>query len=178
MKANAMASNPAAVITIKSHGRYKYHKVCDGRKQPIRGLWKRNGKYIARITAEDSLGKKEIRWTVLDEAETIPQAQAALRKLLTKRENNSLPVLKRTPKFSEYVAQYFEHFSKVKDAKRPATIQKERGALDKWKEHLGETRLDRINRAQIRSTPSLQNAKARGFQAELSIWMSSLSATF
>ena len=36
----------------KNHRRHKYQKVYDGRKQPIRGLWMRNGRFIARIKAE------------------------------------------------------------------------------------------------------------------------------
>ncbi len=36
-----------------SSRRYKYTKVLDNRKHPIRGLWKRNGDFVARITVED-----------------------------------------------------------------------------------------------------------------------------
>jgi len=36
----------------------KYVKVLNGRKQPIRGLWERNGKFIARIAMEVYAGKK------------------------------------------------------------------------------------------------------------------------
>jgi hypothetical protein len=32
-----------------SHRRHSYQKVLEGRKQPIRGLWTRNGSYIARV---------------------------------------------------------------------------------------------------------------------------------
>jgi hypothetical protein len=36
--------------------------VLDGRKQPIGGLWERNGKYVApRIAAEDDAGMKHNR---------------------------------------------------------------------------------------------------------------------
>jgi hypothetical protein len=62
MKANVTASSQSqsvAVIRRNSHSRYHYKKVLDGRKQPIRGLWKRNGKSIARIVMEDDAGKKK-----------------------------------------------------------------------------------------------------------------------
>src|SRR5436190_14242461 len=36
----------------RNHQRYRYQKVLDSRKQPIRGLWKRNGNFVARITVE------------------------------------------------------------------------------------------------------------------------------
>jgi len=39
-------------------------------------------------------------------AETAAQAQAELRRLKTKREDNALPILRLTPKFREYAAQY------------------------------------------------------------------------
>jgi len=39
----------------------------------------------------------------------------------------------------------------VKDAKRPATIEKERGAIKLWKAHLGGLRLDKIRRLHINS---------------------------
>jgi hypothetical protein len=41
----------------------------DGRKQPIRGLWERNGKYIARISVEDDAGVSRTRWVPLEDAD-------------------------------------------------------------------------------------------------------------
>jgi len=151
MKALETASTNATQSVAGNHRKHRYQKVVDGRKQPIRGLWVRNGRFIARVTAENEQGKKEIRWVPLSGAATVSQAQAAIRKLLTRRDDNALPILKRTPKFVAYVQEYFRYYEQVKDAKRPATIKKERGAMDMWTEHLGETRLDRINRAQINS---------------------------
>ena len=34
----------------RSSHRYSYQKVVDNRKHPVRGLWRRNGKYYARLT--------------------------------------------------------------------------------------------------------------------------------
>ena len=126
-----------------------YQKVRNGRKQPIRGLWQRNGRYYARLAVEDpSTGKKAVRRIPL-EVETVAEAVAALNKLQTQRADNALPVLKQTPKFSDYVETYFTHFEQLKDAKRPRTIETERGHLNHWKEHLKETRLDRITKPMI-----------------------------
>ena len=72
-----------------------------------------------------------------------------MRRLLTHREDDALPVLKRTPKFSEYADQYLNYFKTVKDAKRPKTLQTESGHLNAWKKHRGDTRIDQINRAMI-----------------------------
>jgi hypothetical protein len=77
----------------------------------------------------------------------VAQAQAAMRRLQTQREENNLPVLKRTPKFSECVKEYLAFYETVKDAKRPKTLQTERGHLNAWIEHLGGSRVDRITPA-------------------------------
>ena len=126
-----------------------YQKVFDGRKQPIRGLWKRGSRFVARLTVQNEQGKKEIIFKTLEGADTIPQAQKALAKLKEQRDSNALPILRRTPKLANCAKGYFEHYAQVKDAKRPATIAKEQGALNLWTEHMGETRVDRINKAQI-----------------------------
>ena len=152
MKANVAASSGrGGNVRRKSHSPYRYRKVFDGRKQPIRGLWIRNGKYLARITTENDAGVKEVRWVPLEGAGTVAQAQDALNTLLVDRSRNTLPVLKRTPKFSEYSTQYLAYYENVKDAKRPATIQKERGSIALWNAQIGELRLDKIRRVHINS---------------------------
>jgi hypothetical protein len=42
-----------------------FSKVLDGRKQPIRGLWIRNGRYYARLSVEADNGMKKTRWVTL-----------------------------------------------------------------------------------------------------------------
>jgi integrase len=127
----------------------RYQKVRDGRKQPIRGLWVRNGRFYARLSVEDATGVKKVRWIPLEGTKTVAEAVAALRKLQTQREENELPVLKQTPKLKDYRDTYLKYFETVKDAKAASTIQKEKGAMKLWVEHMGETRLNKITRAQI-----------------------------
>jgi hypothetical protein len=115
------SDNPAA----ERHQRREptYQKVLDGRKRPIRGLWRRNDRFYARIAVEDAAsGTKTIRRVPLD-AQTV--AQAELRRLLTRREDRTLPVLKRTPKFAAYVKDYLAFYKTVKNAKRPRTLETE-----------------------------------------------------
>jgi hypothetical protein len=100
MKASATASRPSIIVRRNSHSRYQYKKVLNGRKQPIRGLWERNGTFVARIAMETDGGDKENRWVPLAGAETVAQAQEQLKTLHVDRTRNDLPVLKRTPKFS------------------------------------------------------------------------------
>ena len=109
---------------MRSNSRHRlaaYQKVRDARKRPIRGLWRRNGKFYARLAVEDpNNGRKQVRRVPLG-AETAPQAQVELRRLWTRREENRLPILKLTRKFRDYVAQYLAYYDTVKDAKRPKT---------------------------------------------------------
>jgi len=154
MQAKAIASN-GGTGTVVSHGQHRaarYNKVLDQRKRPIRGLWERNGRYYAQITVEDqNTGLKQVKRVPLEGATTNAQAVAKFQELLTQRRKGSLPVLKRTPKFADYATQYFEFYEKVKDAKRASTLETERFAIDRWIEHLGHVRLDRITRALINS---------------------------
>src|SRR5215813_13788743 len=92
----------------------KFAKVKDGRKQPIRGLWVRNGRYYAQLKIENHISgiKKTRRVQLLDKdrnpVETTAQAVAELKRLQTQRADNALPVLQLTPRFSEYAARYLD----------------------------------------------------------------------
>jgi len=79
----------------------------------------------------------------------VAQAQAELRRLLARREDNSLPVLRQTPRFADYAREYLAFYQVVKDAKRPRTLETEGGRLKLRIAHLGETRLDRITKPMI-----------------------------
>jgi len=116
----------------RNHRRYRYQKVLDARKQPIRGLWKRNGNFIARITVEAPDGKRLIRWKPLEEANTPAEAQAALRKVLTDREQGKPIQTKRPPKLSEGIQRYLGHVKTLSQGKgkRESTIDKEEASLD------------------------------------------------
>ena len=147
----ANAAAPAKLIAPrKNHRRHRYQKVYDGRKQPIRGLWIRNGRFIARIKAENTSGKKELHWRVLGSDEnpvtTVAQAKEAYRKLLTQRDDGKLPILKRTPKFADYAQEYLKL---IENKKRPATVSKERSTLNHWIEHIGALRIDQIRKRHV-----------------------------
>ncbi len=110
----------------------------------------RNGRFYAQVTIPDAnTGKKSVRRVSLGKLRTTAEAVKALERLRVQREDNTLPVLRRSPTFEEYAKQYFDYYEKVKDAKRPATIGKEKTAVRLWNEHLGHVRLHQINRAMI-----------------------------
>ena len=106
--------------------RHFYAKVRDNRKHPICGLWRRNGRFYARLSVPDERGKKIVRWMPMT-ATTTAEATAELRRLQTEREDNQLRVLGRKPILSDYIGTYLERLS-VSD-KRPRTVKKERGCL-------------------------------------------------
>jgi integrase len=149
-------------ISNRIHAGAQYHKVLDGRKRAIRGLWQRGSRFYARLAVEDlNTGRKQVRRVPLEGVHSVAQAQIAMRTLLTKREENDLPVLKRTPKFSKCVKEYLAYYDTVKDAKRPKTLQTERGHLNAWVEHLGETRVDRITPAMINAFIAKRQGQGR-----------------
>ena len=82
MKRMATPSNRTG--SSSSSRRYKYTKVLDNRKHAIRGLWRRNGSFVARITVEDDAGRKAVKWVPLN-AETAAAAQEEFRTLLVER---------------------------------------------------------------------------------------------
>ena len=57
--------------------------------------------------------------------------------------------------------QYLDYYETVKDAKRANTLQTERGHLNMWMEHLGDTRLDKINRAMINAFIAKRQGQGR-----------------
>jgi len=60
---------------------YSYTKVLNNRKHPIRGLWKRNGKFVPHITMEDDADRKAATRVPL-QANTAAQARERFRLLL------------------------------------------------------------------------------------------------
>jgi integrase len=138
----------------QSHGE-NFAKVFNARKQPIRGLWVRNGRYYAQLKVEDrQTGLRKTRRILLVDKEARPVetatlAVAELERLRTQRGDNDLPVLLQNPKFAEYVASYFQFYESGQGAKRPATLAKEKSILKKWTAQLGDLRLGHINRHHV-----------------------------
>jgi integrase len=140
------------VVQTRQHRIAAYQKVMDERKRPIRGLWVRNQRYYAQLTLEDEYtSQKKVRRVPLEGVTTPAQARQKLEDLLVSRRKGKLPVLKRTPKFSEFADRYLEFYQQAKDAKRASTVETEKYAINQWKSHLGHVRLDQIKRIHIDS---------------------------
>lgn len=139
MKRDATQCNSLASSNSR---RYSYTKVLDNRKHPIRGLWRRNGKFLARITAEDDSGRKAVKWVTL-EANTVAEAQAELRKVLVERSENRLRHIGRCPKFADYLDQtYLPRLAT--SGKKADTLVTEKGHLARWRDAVGNLSLDKI----------------------------------
>ncbi len=154
MKRAETERNNPDINQRQSHGQ-TFAKVLDGRKQEIRGLWVRNGRYYARLNIENPItGMKKTTWVPLvdkdnNPVQTVPQAVAELNRLRTHRGDNTLRNLGRTPKFADYVPTYLEAIAAGEGAKAPATVEKERTVLGRWIESIGQLRLDQIKRVHV-----------------------------
>lgn len=135
----------------------KFEKVYDGRKQPVRGLWARNGRYYAQLKLPDTTGLCRMRRVSLKNPdETLPstdaQAIAALRRLQTQRADESLPVVTQTPKLQEYANA---HIARLKaesatGARAKSSAAKAETSLGNWIESMGaDVRLDVIKPAHV-----------------------------
>src|SRR5690242_17799134 len=89
-----------------------FAKVLDARKQPIRALWVRNGRYYAQLKIENPItGIGKTRLIPLKDkdgqaVQTMAGAVAELNRLKTQRSDNSLPVLTRQKRFTDYAVHY------------------------------------------------------------------------
>src|SRR5438876_1175762 len=122
--------------------RHKYTKVCDNRKHPIRGLWRRNGNFLARITIEDDAGRRTAKWVPL-KAQTTAEAQEEFRTVLVERGEDRLRHIGRCPKFSDYVEQTYQK-RLATSGKKPDTLVTERVHLKQLHESIGHLCLDKI----------------------------------
>src|SRR5262245_22013760 len=137
MKGKATTSTASIVVHERQSHAPSFAKVFDGNKQPIRGLWIRNGRYYAQLTIEDAAtGIKQVRRVSLtnkdvEAVQTVAEAKAVMERLRTQRADDALPVLRRTPKFTEYLDHYLGH---IANAKKERTVAKEKSTLNAWKE--------------------------------------------
>jgi integrase len=119
----------------------KFIRVLDGRKQPVRGLWKRGELYYAQLVQNGRQIKERL------EAQTDAQAIAALNTLKVRRSEGKLKIVRHAPKLADAIEEY--KASSVFLSKREATRKNETTYFKAWKERLGERRVDRISTTDI-----------------------------
>lgn len=132
---------PIETVSKAGAARYSYTKVLDNRKQPVRGLWKRNGRFVARLKVEDAAGRKVTRRVTLD-ALTLAKAVVEMRTLLVERAENRMRHVGMTPTVADYVTAYLAKLQT--SGLRPATISKNKTNLTRWVEAIGHHHLDKV----------------------------------
>jgi len=143
-------------------GQTTYQKVFDDRKRRVRGLWRRNDWFYARLVTVDAFtGRKSTKRVRLETARTVAEARIALQDLQKDRRDHNLPVLKRSPRLAEYWEKYFSFYASVKDAKRDSTLHREKSARRNWLKHLGEIRLNEITRAHLNGYIAQRQAEGK-----------------
>ena len=164
MKPNASQSNDGITSTgpsIKAHGA-QFIGVRDSRNRRVPGLYVRNGRYYAQLWVSREDGAKTARKFPLLTPDGVPVANLAEAKeaadvLRNDRRENVLPTSGHKPKFADYIETYFAKPNVT--AKKTSTLQNERQALNRWKAHLGDARIDRIEASDI---AALRDKRLRG----------------
>lgn len=110
-------------------------------------MWRRNGKFLGRISVEDEGGRKEVRWVPLA-AKTAAEAQDEFRKVMVERAENRLRHIGRSPAFAEYLDQTYLPLL-AGSGKKPDTITTEQAHYKRWREALGHLRLDKIRPSHV-----------------------------
>ena len=126
----------------------RFIPVCDGSRKRVRGLWRRGTRYYLQVKLSGERSPRRVPLL----AETLTAAKQEMeRKRVEFRDGKALP-RGRKPMFADYADGYIALLENAaQSSKRPATIAGERQSLDKWKQHLGPVRLDKITPAMIAS---------------------------
>src|SRR5260370_12991429 len=143
--------------TIESRARKhrgQFIAARDSRNCRVPGLYIRNGRFYAVLWSDRGDGRKTSRrFPLFDENDapirTLSSAKSALMTLCETKKQNALPQSGRKPRFDAFSAEYLEMASTR--AKRPRTQEKEKGAIELWRGHLCDTRIDRINTPILKS---------------------------
>jgi hypothetical protein len=118
----------------------------------VPGLYIRNGRYYAQLWVSREDGAKTARKFPLLTQDGVPVANLAEAKeaadvLRNDRREKALPTSGHKPKFADHLETYFAKPNVT--AKIPGTLENERQALNRWKAHLGDVRIDRIEASHI-----------------------------
>ena len=160
MKHHAIVNNEANQNHKRQAHAPTFAKVLDARKQPIRSLWVRNGRFYAQLAVENPItGVKKTRLIPLKDKDgkavaTASQAVEELKRLQTQRADNALPVLSQQQKFADYAKHYLEIAALGKSgpgekSKKASTVDKEETILNRWTGTIGQLRLDQIKRVHV-----------------------------
>jgi integrase len=125
----------------------KFMPAYDSRNRRVPGLYLRNGRYYGQLWVDVGNGRNAARRFSLTDGDnrpirTLHAAKEALETKRHERRENRLPSTGHKPAFADYCETYFEK-ARVQ-RKRPGTLENERQAMARWRDHLGPVRIDRI----------------------------------
>ena len=165
MKANAIERK---TVSPSSSRRYRYTKVKDNRKAEVRGLWRRNSSYYARITVTDDFGRASLKWVPLEKATSDATAVTEFRTLLVEREKGELRPIGLAPLFADAAATYVER--QKTGGKKADTLTTENAHVNRWIKALGALRVDKIHAHHITAhLHALRKAKKSARTCNLSL---------
>ena len=138
---------------VRKH-RGQFIAARDSRNCRVPGLYIRNGRFYAVLWSDRGDGRKTARrFPLFDDnnapVRTLSSAKAALMTLRENNHQNALPQAGRKPRFDAFSAEYLEMASTR--AKRSRTQEKEKAAIELWRGHLCDIRIDRINTPILKS---------------------------
>ena len=117
----------------------------DGRKQRVRGLWKRGLVYYGRFAATNHSGRTRDTFRAL-ESLTVPGAKTEFQALRDAAASFNIPVQGRTPTFADYSKRYLVE---VSVNKRPATHRKERKQIAWCAARIGAQPINWVHRSNV-----------------------------
>jgi integrase len=150
-KSHTLKSNEMQRNTLNH--RPQFIPALDSRNRRVPGLCTRNGRYYAQLWVDLGNGLKSARRLPLVDENKEPirslgEAKDALISLQEKRKRNVLPQRGRRPTFAAFAAKYLQMASTRQKRKR--TQDKEAAAIELWKAHLGQIRLDQVTTPMIK----------------------------
>ena len=124
----------------------RFAPVFNSRKQKLRGLVERNGRYYAQMRVSLPSGESRAIRVPLD-ATRLDLAIAEVEKKRTEKRSGEIHLPGKRPTFAKLAEQYLE--SGVLGEKKKSTQEDESQSLKMWIEHLGGTRVDWIEPSQV-----------------------------
>jgi integrase len=144
---NVAQPNANSSTSKDTNHRAQFTPARDYRNRRVPGLYVRNDRYYGQLWVDLGNGRKGPRRFPLVDGDNqpvcgLPAAKEALEIKRHERRENQLPTAGRKPLFADYYESYFEK-AKVQ-RKRPGTIENEKQAVARWRDHLGHVRIDHI----------------------------------
>ncbi|HYE29962.1 MAG TPA: site-specific integrase [Methylomirabilota bacterium] len=129
------------VVSDAKPDKYAFNKVLDGRKQPIRGLWQRNGTFYAQMTVKLPSGAAKVKRVKL-KADSVAAAVTEMHGKIQERDKGELIVFPKAPPLGEFIERYLADHKSLKSEK---TLKTETSSLNQWKQVYGKYPLDAIH---------------------------------